>query len=262
VRYRTLFNPDPSVDLTLQYLDNNTQLKAYAFRAMHQLELRQAPLLCHVYHATRNSNLMSSLDGPYSLLLDRHSELVFNIRRFQQAVKNLGEDEEYTFALIERQQNEKYRALWVNANTSLEMNNVHTEFNLLLWPLSLFMTKSAESLKEPLIAGTVKMTKQENESAAHKRFVVIKFNIMFYFENMKSKEPKGLINLEHYMLSPIEVFKKTYMFRFEKVTLSFAPRPKLYTFVFDVSPSVRVRCVVTIACTSTRTKTLRNSGIV
>jgi hypothetical protein len=161
-----LYNPDPSVDLALQYLDMGTQIKAYAFRTHHVLELRQAPLQCSVYHATRNSNLMSSLVGPVQMALDRHSELVFNIRRFQQAITTLVEDEEYTFALIERQPGDKYRALWVNANTSLEMNNVHDNFSLLLWPLSLFMTKSAESLKDPLIAGTVKMTKQENESGS------------------------------------------------------------------------------------------------
>jgi hypothetical protein len=104
----------------------------------------------------------------------------------------------------------------------------------LLWPLSIFESKSAESLKEPLIAGNVKMTKQENVGAAHKRFVLVKFNIMFYFVNQKAKEPKGVVNLEHYMLSPIEQpKKKLYVFRFEKVALSFAPRPKLYTFTFD-----------------------------
>ena len=105
---------------------------------------------------------------------------------------------------------------------------------LLLWPLSIFETKSAESLKDPLIAGPIKMTKQENVGAAHKRFVLIKFNILFYFESSKSKEPRGVVNLEHYMLSPLEQIKKRlWVFRFEKVALSFAPRPKLYTFTFE-----------------------------
>jgi hypothetical protein len=144
------------------------------------------------------------------------------------------QDHEYTFALVEAQAKDKFRALWINANTTPEMNHLKSGGRLLLWPLSIFEGKSADSLKEPLIAGNVKMTKQENVGAAHKRFVLVKFNIMFYFVNQKAKEPKGVVNLEHYMLSPIEQpKKKLYVFRFEKVALSFAPRPKLYTFTFD-----------------------------
>jgi len=229
----TLFNPDPSVALNQQYLDPTRVIQSYRFRTHHLLELREAPLNIRAFFATRNSNLMSSLTGPVHMALDRHSEFVFNIRRFQQAITQLVPNEEYTFAMIEMHKNNKFRALWINANTSPEMNGLRDNDMLLLWPLSLFEKKSAESLKDPLIAGTVKLTKQENASAAHKRFVLIKFNIMFYYENSKSDKPKGVINLEHYMLSPITVEKKQHVFRFEKVTLSFAPRPKLYTFVFD-----------------------------
>jgi hypothetical protein len=71
-------------------------------------------------------------------------------------------DEEYTFAMIEVHKNSKFRALWLNANTSPEMNGLRDNDMLLLWPLSLFEKKPAESLKDPLIAGTVKLTKQEN----------------------------------------------------------------------------------------------------
>jgi hypothetical protein len=222
------------VDLDLQYLDANQPLKLYAFRAAQQVELRLAPITVDVFHANRNSNQMNALVGPVSMRVDRHSEFVFNVRRFKQAVKSLNPDDEYTFALIEQLPKDKFRALWINANTSPEMNHLVTGSRLLLWPLSIFETKSAESLKEPLIAGNVKMTKQENLGAAHKRFVLVKFNIMFYFEHNKSKEPKGVVNLEHYMLSPIEQpKKKLYVFRLEKVALSFAPRPKLYQFTFD-----------------------------
>lgn len=156
---------------------------AYGFRSGQLLELRHAPIVVDVFHSNRNSNLLASLQGPTQMLLDRHSEFVFNIRRFKQAIKSLNPDDEYTFALIEKLPKDKFRALWVNANTTPEMNGMRNDAMLLLWPLSIFETKSADSLKDPLIAGPVKMTKQENVGAAHKRFVLIKFNILFYFEN-------------------------------------------------------------------------------
>ena len=78
-------------------------MKAYAFRNDHVLELRHAPISVEVYCSNRNSNLLSSLIGPVNMRLDLHSEFVFNIRRFKQAVKQLSPDDEYTFAMIDPQ---------------------------------------------------------------------------------------------------------------------------------------------------------------
>jgi hypothetical protein len=130
---------------------------------------------------------------------------------------------------------DKFRALWINANTSPEMNHLKTG-----WPPAALAALDLHEVQVGRVAqGAAHCRQCQDDQAGERRrrpqalrARQVQHHVLLC--QPKSKEPKGVVNLEHYMLSPIEQpKKKLYVFRFEKVALSFAPRPKLYTFTFD-----------------------------
>jgi PH domain len=110
----------------------------------------------------------------------------------------LRKGEHYTFQVM-RFQHSKKSVQWLNANLSLEEQDVPVDGFVVVVPISSLSKRNAESQLSPTVDGFLqKLSIKEGKSTAlKKRFCVLTDNFLYYYKQ-QSGSPSGVVPLEYY----------------------------------------------------------------
>mmetsp|Transcript_17832 Transcript_17832/g.45388 ORF Transcript_17832/g.45388 Transcript_17832/m.45388 type:complete len:758 (-) Transcript_17832:168-2441(-) len=144
------------------------------------------------------ANFVPSHTDSYHVIKFDWSDPLLELLPTADRLFKLRKGEHYTFQVMSSQSG-RQSVQWLNANLSLEEQDVPVDSFVVVVPVSSLNKRNAESQLNPTVDGFLqKMSIKEGKSTAlKKRYCVMSDNFLFYYKQ-QSGSPSGVVPLEYY----------------------------------------------------------------
>eukprot|EP00026_Physarum_polycephalum_P000278 Phypoly_transcript_00278.p1 GENE.Phypoly_transcript_00278~~Phypoly_transcript_00278.p1 ORF type:complete len:1707 (+),score=276.94 Phypoly_transcript_00278:341-5461(+) len=183
-------------------VDPRACIKSVHLEVEERLELWKSPLLVNILLVDYTSQDPIKLQK--EIIFDYGSPLSYNIPLLRR-IFNL--ESEFVFQYVHSLEDEK-NSVWLDSKKSLADQSFEGTYWLMCTPVKLLkgkdgLSRCTETIKEGFL---VKQTKKGNkQTAKQKRWAVLKDQFLFYFRNKGDASPAGVIPLEYYTLSMVQI---------------------------------------------------------